>query len=86
MSVKRYPDKAGLLPDAVVVNLENSDGEAERAAILEILEATSDMPRIERLRRHDQLQTLADNLARRSNAIDGSSDLALSAATYRADG
>lgn len=55
MSVRRVRDAAGIDPPTIHVDLTDADGEAERAAIMEILEAGDPEPRIERLRRFPEL-------------------------------
>lgn len=59
MSIKRYRDPAGLLPDRLKVDLRNpSPGDVE--AVVSILTRASPPGRIDRLRRHSALTDTAD--------------------------
>lgn len=75
MSVKRIPDPTGISNDLVVVDLSDEDGEAERAAIMEIIDATDVEPRIERLRSIPALASRVAWLDRRMATVGEDSTL-----------
>lgn len=60
MSVKRVKDPAGILPDRVQIDLTDSDGPDEAAAIHSLLESKTPGARIQRVRRHPELAEWAD--------------------------
>lgn len=72
MTVKRYKDPAGLLPDRVTVNLDGHPDDIN--ALVEVLKAAAPATRVERLRIHPELRERADELAEMLQKTGGNAD------------
>jgi len=86
MSVKKFRDPAGILPDQVRVEFDGHPDDFR--ALSESLKAASPNARIERLRRHPELSECADDLAERfrngGSLSTGLALIELAHAEYRA--
>jgi hypothetical protein len=60
MTVKRYRDPAGLLPDRVTIQNDGAKGDTEQ--IRNLLKANTPQAHIDRLRVYEELKPLADHL------------------------
>lgn len=76
MPIKITRDPAGLLPDQVHINFKPGYGKKEVEALRRRLDAATPSARIERLRRHAALRSLADDLAAELGP-NGSADLGI---------
>ena len=74
MTITRWKDPAGIIPDKVSIDLADGGDMEHRDAVFALLESKTPAARIERLRRHPELISDADKLATNCSLNAGSAD------------